>query len=130
MKFRRFEDMPVWIDSILAAQIIYEITNDKRWAKEYSLKEQIRRAIISVSSNIAEGYEYDNPKQFVRYLRIAKGSIGEVRSQLHLALRLKYVDEEKHKETIEFLSCLSKQLSGFIKYLKVYNRKVDQDSMR
>lgn len=79
---KSFEDLEIWKKSIDLATTIYQLTFKEPLSKDYSLKDQIRRASTSVSNNIAEGFEYGNNKQFVRFLRIAKGSLGEVRSQI------------------------------------------------
>ena len=118
MKYASFEKMPVWLGAVCAAQIIYEITNGEKWAKEYSLKDQIRRAVCSISSNIAEGAEYDNLSDFIRFLRIAKGSLGEVKSQLFLADNLGFVSREDLDKALEIMADLGRQLGGFLKYLK------------
>ena len=110
--------MPVWKESISAARVIYGITCCESWKKEFSLKDQIRRAAYSISSNIAEGFEYDNPKDFIRFLRISKGSAGEAESQLHLARELGLIGDKEFNEGIPVLKSLCKQLGGFIKYLK------------
>ncbi|MFH1074452.1 MAG: four helix bundle protein [Candidatus Firestonebacteria bacterium] len=123
MKYISFEQMPVWKESIYAARVIYGITCCGFWEKEYSLKDQIRRAAYSISSNIAEGFEYDNTKDFVRFLRIAKGSAGEAESQLYLARKLGFIGEKEFNEGIVVLQSLCKQLGGFIKYLKQNNEK-------
>ena len=120
MKYKTFEEMPIWIEAVRAAKVIYEITGCSKWSKEFSLKDQIRRAAYSVSSNIAEGFEYDNLNDFVRFLRIAKGSLGEVKSQLYLAEKLGFIGKEEFEKGYNTIGPLGKQLGGFIKYLKQY----------
>ena len=120
MKYKTFEEMPIWIEAIRASKVIYEITNCKAWSREYSLKEQIRRAVYSISSNIAEGFEYDNLGDFVRYLRMAKGSLGEVKSQLHLAQTLGFIGKTEFEKGYNEMGILGKQLGGFIKYIREY----------
>lgn len=66
MNYKKFEELPVWQDSIRFAGIIYKITNDGLWGKDFGLRDQIRRAIVSVSSNIAEGFEKNNNNEFLR----------------------------------------------------------------
>jgi len=87
------------------------------------LKDQIRRSAMSVPSNISEGYERDGKNQFLYFLAIAKGSCGELRTQLKIAQNLNYLDEEKYTILNEKCIQTSKQLSGFIKYLKSFNEK-------
>lgn len=82
MTIRRFEDIQAWQEARVLASEIYRVTNSGDFARDFGLKDQIRRASVSVVSNIAEGFEKDSPREFVRFLRIAKGSAGEVRAQL------------------------------------------------
>lgn len=121
----RFEDLEVWKASMELCAEVYKITNTELFAKDFSLKEQIRKAAISVPSNISEGYERDSKKQFLYFLVIAKGSCGEVRTQLKIAQMLNYINEEKYEAiNIKALSTI-KQLAGFIKYLKQYKSNMD-----
>lgn len=117
MKVTRFEDFEVWKLSSEAAITVYNITNDKDFSKDFGLRDQIRRAVVSISSNIAEGYEMNNNNDFVRYLRIAKGSCGEVRSQLFIAKKLGYLQEAYYFEIISKLEIISQKLGKFIYYL-------------
>ena len=86
MKVERLEDLNIWQRARKMTQEIYTITEKPKFSKDYALKDQIRRAGVSVMSNIAEGFERGSNKEFVQFLYIAKGSIGEVRSQLYVAL--------------------------------------------
>ena len=72
--------------------VIYRLSADGKFSKDFGLRDQIRRASVSVMSNIAEGFERGSQKEFSRFLRMAKGSSGEVRSQLYVALELGYLD--------------------------------------
>jgi len=123
MKYKSFEEMPVWEASIRAAKVIYDITGCRKWNNEFSLKDQIRRAVCSISSNIAEGFEYDNNGDFIRFLRIAKGSLGEVKSQLYLAESLGLLEKDDFNKGYDTMGTLGKQLGGFIKYMKQYTPK-------
>ena len=93
--FRQFEDIQAWKDSIALAEAVYAASRQGAFAKDFGLRDQMRRAAVSVSSNIAEGFERMSKQEFVRFLSIAKGSVGELRSQLHLARRLGYLPEEQ-----------------------------------
>ena len=81
-EIRKFEDIDAWKQARELVQDIYEISNKGEFANDWSLKDQIRRAAISVMSNIAEGYGRSSDKEFYRFLSIALGSITEVKSQL------------------------------------------------
>lgn len=85
------------------------------------MQQQIRRATISISSNIAEGFERNTDKEFIQFLYIAKGSAGEVRSQLYIALDLKFISEIQFKELSNEIVEISKLISGLIKYLHQSN---------
>ena len=115
---KRFEELDVWKAGMELCSSIYALTNTDTFSKDYGLKDQIRRSAISVPSNISEGYERDSQKQFIYFMVIAKGSCGELRTQLKIASNLNYINvEEYEKLNLECLS-VSKQLAGFISYLK------------
>ncbi|MFN8117742.1 MAG: four helix bundle protein [Bacteroidia bacterium] len=115
---KRFEDLDVWIAAKDAAVMIYKITENESLRKDFGLKDQIRRASISVISNIAEGFERNGNKEFIQFLSIAKGSAGEVRAQLYIIKELEFINEEEFILLNEKVTQVSKMLSGFINYLK------------
>lgn len=117
MKISKFEDLEVWKISIELASLIYEATSKEKFSKDHGLKDQIRRAAISISSNIAEGFETNNNNDFIRYLKISKGSAGEVKSQLILSSKLGYVSDKETQNIREMLDLLSLKLGKFISYL-------------
>jgi len=80
--FKRFEDLPVWQEAIRLAEGVYDMTESKAWRDSPSLRDQIERAALSVSNNIAEGFERGTTKELLAFLYIARGSAGEVRSML------------------------------------------------
>lgn len=117
-KIERFEDMAVWSSSMTLCIDIYGLTNEGLFTKDFSLKDQIRRSAISIPSNISEGFERNSNNQFIYFLVIAKGSCGELRTQLRIAFNLNYiVNEEYEKLNAQCLS-ISKQSGGFITYLR------------
>lgn len=115
---KTFTEFQVYQKSILLAKEIYRLTNNQSFEKEYGFKDQIKRAVVSISNNIAEGSEYNNNKQFIRFLRHSKGSCAEVRSMLILANELNLCTEEETKSASELSIEISKNLSKFIEYLK------------
>lgn len=118
-KFKSFEEINSWQKSRLFNKQIYEITNSgSEFKKDFDLVRQIRRASISISSNIAEGFERNTDKEFIYFLYIAKGSAAEVRSQLYLAFDLNYITKTEFDELFNNISDISKLISGFIKYLQ------------
>ena len=117
MKIRKFEDLKIWKLSLKITKKIYDLTFKSEFSRDFELRDQIRRAIISVSSNIVEGFEKNNNNEFIRYLKIAKGSAGEVRNQLYIALMVGYITKIEFEELNEQLIDLSKQIGSFINYL-------------
>ena len=114
----RFEDLPIWQDARVLAKDIYRITSTDQFSKDYRFCGQIRAAIGSVMDNIAEGFERENNKEFIQFLYFAKGSCGEVRSQLHRAKDVEFISDEVYKEYIERAINLNTSIYNFIKYLK------------
>ncbi len=123
MKFNTFKEIPVWILSIQIAQEVYRLTNEGRFSRDFALRDQIRKAIVSVSSNIAEGFERDNNNEFIRFLKISKGSLGEVKSQLYLSTHIGYIDKVSYSLLDNRLIDLDKQLGSFILYLEYKREK-------
>lgn len=93
-------------------------SNRGAFAKDFGLKDQIRRAAVSVLSNIAEGYERGGTKEFVQFLSVAKGSAGEVRSQLYVALDQSYIDQKEFDELLAQVKQISKMITGLMNYLQ------------
>ena len=117
-KVNSFEELNIWIESRSFNEKLYKISNNGLFDKDYDLKRQIRRASISVSSNIAEGFERNTDKEFIQFLYYAKGSAGEVRSQLFLSLDLNYIKKDDFDKLYNQITGISKMISGMIKYLK------------
>lgn len=116
-KIKSFEDLKVWQEACVFIKRIYQITSKKPFSKDFSLKEQLRKSVISIPSNIAEGFERNSTREFKRFLKIAKGSAGEVRSYLYIAKLLDYVTEEEYHELLRYIVSLSKQIASLIKNL-------------
>ncbi len=110
-KIEYFEDLVVWQQAIELAAEIYQLFESTR---DFTLKTQIQRAAISISSNIAEGYERGSNKEFVQFLYYAKGSCGEVRSQLQLAQRVNLLTEAQAQKIIAATKVLSAKLGAYI----------------
>lgn len=123
--FKTFEELEVWQYGMNLCEQVYALSENAGLSKDFSLKDQIRRSAISIPSNISEGFERGSEKQFIYFLVIAKGSCGELRTQLNLANRLKYIDNEMYIEMNDRCLSISKQLSGFINYLKNKNKGVN-----
>src|SRR6267142_2803435 len=91
--FKSFEEIEAWKKSRELTKQIYKLTGVGAFAKDFGLKDQIRRACVSIMSNIAEGFERSGTGEFTQFLAMAKGSAGEVRSQLYVALDQRYLSE-------------------------------------
>jgi four helix bundle protein len=114
----KFEDIKAWQKARDLAKRIYDMTCQGDFAKDYSLRDQIRRAGLSIMSNIAEGYARQTDKEFIQFLHIALGSVAEVQSQLYVAQDLGYISDAQFKEIHELSGETAKLTSGFIKYLR------------
>lgn len=97
-KVTKFEDLIAWQKARTLTREIYRETNANRFGKDFSLRDQIRRASASIMSNIAEGFERGGRAEFHQYLVIAKSSCAEVRSQLYVALDAEYLDEKRFSQ--------------------------------
>lgn len=112
---KRLENLRVWNDARTFVLGIYEIMRDCR---DYGFKDQIQRAAVSIMNNIAEGFDYGSDDQFIRFLKIAKGSSSEVKSMLYLCEDLGYCTAEKKDELLSQQASIASQLSSFITFLK------------
>ena len=124
--FRKFEDIDAWKLARTLANRIYDVTNGTNFSRDFGLRDQIRRASISIVSNIAEGFERDGDREFVQFLFVAKGSCGEVRAQLYLAHDRSYLSDEQFQEIYARAVLLNRTVAGLIKYLqnsKITGRK-------
>lgn len=117
MKIKKFEELNIWKLSLKITKDIYDLTSKKEFVKDFKLRDQVRGAIISTSSNIVEGFEKNNNNEFVRFLKISKGSCGEVRNQLYVALAVGYITKEEFSKTNADLESLANQMGRFIVYL-------------
>jgi len=114
---RHFEQIEAWKDARELIKSVYEITRDGTFAKDYALKDQIRRAALSISANIAEGFDRGSNKEFLYFLAIAKGSAGEVRALLYTALDIGYITEEDFISLTDKAQRTQNKIGGFMHYL-------------
>jgi four helix bundle protein len=114
----RFEDIRSWQSARLLTRLIYELSRRGEFARDFSFRDQMRRAAVSVMSNIAEGFESRTQSQFIEYLGRAKASSGEVQSQAYIALDVEYIDEAQFEELYTLARETSRQISGFMAYLE------------
>jgi len=118
-----FKKLDIWINSLELSKFIYLKTVQFPKEEQFGLISQIRRSSISIVSNIAEGFERKSNKEFTYFLNVAKGSSGELRSQLYICLDLKYITQETFNQCQALVSEISGMLNGFISYLDSQNKK-------
>jgi four helix bundle protein len=118
MTIKRFEELDVWILAKEFTVLVYTISNNGNFKNDFGLRDQIRRASVSIISNIAEGFERNGNKEFTRFLRMAKGSAGEIRAQLYVIAELNYITKDELDKLMNMITSISKMLSKLIDYLK------------
>lgn len=114
---KSFEELTVFQESLDLAEQLYQASDTGTFSRDFALRDQIRRAAISVMSNIAEGFESQTKKVFIRHLGYAKGSAGEIRAQLLLAERLGYLGSNQAGDLRHMCKTISRRLSRLISYL-------------
>lgn len=117
-KIERFEDMEAWKMARELTQAVYRVTSAGKFAHDFGLKDQIRRASVSVLSNLAEGFERGGDREFLQFLAMAKGSCGEVRAQLYVALDQLYITHAQWSLISNKAIEVSQLISGLIRYLR------------
>jgi len=121
--FKTYQDIEAWQRAREMTNKIYSLTRQGEFHKDYALIDQIRRSCISVMSNIAEGFERDRTKEFVNFLLYAKGSVGEISTQLIIAFDQKYIDDNQFKELSDLAIEIGRMIGGLIAYLKKEKRQ-------
>ena len=119
-KIESFEELIIWKESRELVKFIYHVFEK---TKDYSFKDQIQRASISIMNNISEGFERGSNAEFIRFLFISKASAGEVRSMIYVAHDLSYIDTKTTEDLLNRTLKLSGSIANFIKYLKTYKTK-------
>ena len=115
---RRFEDIEGWQRARELTRAIYQCTRQGAFARDYGLRDQVRRAATSVMSNIAEGFERSGTGEFIQFLAIAKGSVAEIESHLYVALDQAYIAEEEMEELRSLTTPTKSLIAGFMHYLR------------
>jgi four helix bundle protein len=114
---KSFEEFEVYKKGIQLAKLVFKLLENKAFEKEFGFQNQIKRAVISITNNIAEGSEYNSNKQLIKYLKISKGSCAEVRSMLVLSRELVFCEQSQIQESYTLSIEISQNLSNFIKHL-------------
>jgi four helix bundle protein len=122
-KIGRFEDIEAWKKARELTKIIYEVTAQGKIATDFSLRDQLRQAAVSIMANIAEGFEREGNKEFRQFLATAKGSVGEVKSLLYVALDAGLTSMEQFQRISTLADEASRLLAGFLRYLKTTDKK-------
>lgn len=117
MAIASFEELQIWQEARRLTNRVYDVTRQASFSRDFGLINQIRKAAVSIGSNIAEGHERGGTKEFLQFLSIAKGSSGEVRSQLYLALDQGYLGKDECEELIGDFRKLTVMITNFMKYL-------------
>jgi four helix bundle protein len=125
MKYSRFEELPVWRDAVEVAVKTFALTANEQFKRQYSLRDQIERAAVSVSNNIAEGFERGTTQELLTFLYIARGSAGEVKSMLCLFERFPMLDNLKSE-----ISDLKSDIEGVSKQLRGWANSLQNSGIR
>jgi four helix bundle protein len=121
--FKKFEDIEAWKKSRELTKRVYRISNRAGFAKDFGLRDQIRRASVSVMSNIAEGFDRSGTGEFIQFLATAKGSAAEVRCQLYVAIDQGYVDNATFDELSVLAAETGRMVGGLMGYLRTSGYK-------
>lgn len=115
---RNFREYPVWNEAVDYATYVYEVTGKMPWFEKKGLCDQLQRAAVSISSNIAEGAARPSDADFAHFLDFALGSAFEVETQLKIAKNVGYIDEEHYNEMVAKLSSIERQLNALISSIR------------
>src|SRR3990172_6629504 len=117
-KIERFEDIVAWQKAREMVKEVYRVSSDGRFTKDYGLRDQLRRAAVSVMLNIAEGFARKTSREFVQFLVVAHGSVAEVQSALYVALDQSYISQAQFESLYKRADEASKLIMGFSNYLR------------
>jgi four helix bundle protein len=117
MTIKRFEDLESWKKARTLTRQIYEISGTGAFSRDFALRDQVRRASVSVMSNIAEGFERDGNREFAQFLAMAKGSVGELKSQFYIALDAGFIDDSEFTALYGQADEIGKLIAGLRRYL-------------
>lgn len=117
-QIEKFEDIIAWQKARELTRAVYDVTRKGSFAKDFGLIDQIRRAVVSIGSNIAEGFDRGNTKEFLSFLGIAKGSVAEVRSQLYTAFDVGHISQLEFETLRSLAEEISRLLAGLVKSVR------------
>lgn len=116
--FKRFEEIQAWQKAREITKRIYLMSNNERFAKDFSLRDQMKRASVSIMANIAEGHGRRTAIEFANFLNISRGSAIELQSHLYVAFDLNYISQDEFKKTYEMIDEVSRMLLSLAQYLR------------
>ena len=114
----RFEEIEAWQTGRQITRLVYTLSGDGAFARDFGLRDQMRRSAVSIVSNIAEGFERRTQAQFIEFLGHARGSAGELRAQAYVALDAGYISQSDFQQLYDLVDHCSRQIARFIKYLE------------
>jgi len=117
-KIQKFEDILAWQKARELTREVYAHSKTGAFAKDFGLRDQIQRASVSVMGNVAEGYDRGGDKEFIQFLSVSKGSCGEVKSHLYVALDQQYINPTQFNQLYNSTDEVGRLLAGFMAYLK------------
>ena len=118
---KKFEDIEAWQKARDLAKVVYDVTAAGKFSRDFGLRDQMRRAAVSILSNI--GFERGGDKEFIQFIAVARGSSAEVRAQLYVALDQGYVEQKTFDQLSDSTIQISRMLSGLMKYLRTSDYK-------
>jgi four helix bundle protein len=121
----RFEEIEAWQKARELSKVVCAVTGEGAFSRDFGLRDQVRRAAVSVMSNIAEGFNRGENRELVQFLFIAKGSATEVQAQLYVALDAGYLKSEQFEQLHKLAGDAGRLICGFIRYLKAHNSKLE-----
>ena len=117
------EDIEAWQKARELTREIYRVTNSGAFAKDFGLRDQIRRASVSIMSNIAEGFGRGGNREFIQFLSVAKGSVSEVQAQLYVAMDAGYLTKDQFQQLYSLSQSTGNLIGGFMRYLSASDHK-------
>lgn len=127
----RFEEIEAWQTAREVTRLVYALTNESAFARDFGLRDQMQRAAVSIMSNIAEGFESRTQRMFIEYLGRAKASAGELRAQTYVAHDVGYLSDAQFAQLLDLVDKNSRQISRFMSYLESQpnSRRVRENSV-
>jgi four helix bundle protein len=118
MKIECFQDIEAWQQARVLANMVYDAVDQANFSRDFGLRDQIQRASVSIMGNVAEGFERGGDKEFIQFLSVSKGSCGEVKSHLYVALDQQYINPTQFNQLYHSADEVGRLLAGFMVYLK------------